>query len=74
MGVRIIYGEDYTALYCSTTMTAFGPVIENVETAEEFLEWLPRDARQYSDAELSHKYSDFLAEREAHERADAPSE
>ena len=59
MGVRIIAGDDYAALYCSTTMTAFGPVLNDSEEAEGFLEWLPDDARSYSEPELEQKLSEF---------------
>ena len=66
MGVRVIHDteDDYTALYCSTTMVAFGPVFGNdekhgknsQECALAFLHWLRvnghRDARSYTDSEL----------------------
>jgi hypothetical protein len=76
MGVRIIESnsdsDDYAVLYCSTTMTAFGPVFDNAGEAEEFLEWLPGDARSYSDAELRDKIAEFrdtAEERAAEKRA-----
>jgi hypothetical protein len=68
MGVRIIVADDTfpygtaAVLYCSTTMTAFGPLFADREEAEKFLEWLhPLDARTLSDAGLEGKYSDFRA-------------
>ena len=46
MGVRIINGTDEAALYCSTTMWAFGPVFDDYDSAESFLEWWKaKDAR-----------------------------
>ena len=60
MSVSIIEGEDYFALYCSTTMFAFGPLFGSefeVEQIQEFLEWLPQDARRYEDDELVHLQS-----------------
>ena len=56
MSVSIIEGEDYLALYCSTTMFAFGPLFGSdvtVEEVQQFLEWLPQDARRYEDDELA---------------------
>ena len=63
-------------LFCSTTDWAFGPVFydeENhdaYERAEAFLEWLREngkvgpltytDAREFTDSELEHKYSEWL--------------
>lgn len=67
MGVRIIGlgGEpgDNVCLYCSTTMWAFGPVFEDAEAAEAFLEWMqPNDPRIYSEQELRAKYHTWLEE------------
>ncbi|HMA74379.1 MAG TPA: hypothetical protein VKP67_23250 [Xanthobacteraceae bacterium] len=59
MGVRIIADENYAALYCSTTMFAFGPVMTDYEEAEGFLEWLPSDARSYSEPELELKLGEY---------------
>lgn len=46
MGVRVIAGEDYAALYDSVRMTAFGPVFSDCElfatpgeAARDFLDW-----------------------------------
>jgi hypothetical protein len=68
MGVRIIRGEDYAAIYCSTSMTAFGPVFADGDEADEFLQWLEEkthtDARLFDDSELHCKYCDYLVERE----------
>ena len=68
MGVRVIRGEDYAVIYCSTSMTAFGPVFADGDEADEFLTWLDEtthtDARLFSDSELHNKYCDYLSERE----------
>jgi hypothetical protein len=65
MGVRILSGDkpwDGAVLYCSVSMWAFGPVFENEDQAQEFLNWLaPVDARSInSDRELENKYVEFL--------------
>lgn len=64
MAVRIITGEDgEQVLYDSVTMTAFGVVHEDEDFAyESFLEWLKKDARSYSDAELNSLYYEWLKE------------
>jgi hypothetical protein len=51
MGVRIT-DADNVALYCSTTGVAFSPVFMDYMAAEDFLEWLQKDARLYTEAEL----------------------
>jgi hypothetical protein len=50
MGCRIIVGREDSGngrecavLYCSTTGQAFGPVLDSLEEAEEFMEWLESD-------------------------------
>lgn len=65
MAVRIITGEDgEQVLYDSVTMTAFGVVHEYEDFAyESFLEWLKKDARSYSDAELNSLYYEWLKEK-----------
>jgi hypothetical protein len=66
VGVRIIYGEGTASMYCSTTDIAFGPVFYDSDDhiAEErvaaFIDWLSKDARQYSDEELLVKYAEFI--------------
>lgn len=65
MSVQISRGADEQILYCSTTMSAFGPVHTSEEfDLEDFLEYLPLDARTYSDAELAHEYYAWLAKME----------
>jgi hypothetical protein len=75
MGVRILHDRDqnYAALYCSTSDVAFGPLFDDSDDhehdAEEralaFLRWLPKDARQYDDAELQGKFSEWLVQEPA---------
>jgi hypothetical protein len=66
MSVRILEDrESFEAcFYCSTSMWAFGPVMANIEQAEAFLDWLPRDPREYNDNELESKYAEFLHARD----------
>jgi hypothetical protein len=54
MGYRIITDntQGYSCLFCSTSMTAFGPVFDEDESIEEFLEWLGDDPRKLSAHEL----------------------
>lgn len=78
MGVRIL-GNRTTALYCSTTDWAFGPVIyedsqhDAEERAEAFLRWLgPRDPRRFTDTELQNAYSQWLAQEAEQWKAEGP--
>jgi hypothetical protein len=71
MGCRILYDSesDYAALYCSTTMVAFGPIFHDEgegadAEAEAFMKWLVRDPRTLSDGELQAAYSEWLGVRE----------
>lgn len=73
MGVRIIHDreDDYAALYCSTTMTAFGDVfsgeeklgLDAGEVANRFLAWLEAnkhtDARRYDADEFGAVISEW---------------
>jgi len=68
MGVRVLYDRNdrMAALYCSTTGKAFGPIFHDrditdaIELAENFLQWLEKDARKYSDSELMDEYNRFM--------------
>lgn len=63
MGCRILHDsrDGYTAFYCSTTMTAFGPVMGSLTEAEAFLKYIdPADPRNYSAAELATKHTEFV--------------
>lgn len=61
MGVRLIVAEndDYTAMYDSTTMRAFGPVFLHGESAEAFLKWLGVDPRILDEDVLADRVSEF---------------
>jgi len=63
MGVRITH--DCVTLYCSTSGWAFGPVFEDADQAEAFLEWtkkhVGRDLRLLSDEELETEYRKWLS-------------
>lgn len=78
MGVRIIEDrEDGSAvLYCSTTMRAFGPVFEDRDEVEAFLEWYDRgtDLRLLSDARMEEVVSRFRLGREEWEAEKAAAE
>ena len=63
MGVRVISDTETgeSALYCSTTMWAFGPVFSDADQAEAFLDWMePTDVRSLTDQALTARYLDFL--------------
>jgi len=63
MAVSYIENSDgEKALYCTTSMHAFGPILYADDDVEDFLEWLPNDARSYSD--LDSKYYEWRQERE----------
>lgn len=57
---RIISDGDFSCLYCSTTMVAFGPVHSGEKSLEDFLEWLPMDARRYDQYDLINQYYRWL--------------
>ena len=63
MGIDIIENEEngYKAMYCNTTMWAFGGVFYEDEEPQEFLDWLPQDARRYEDNELESLMSKWRA-------------
>ena len=70
MGVRILEGTGEgdsrgAVLYCSVTDWAFGPLFEDGDQAQEFLDWLVYDPRSLSDAEMEAKYSEFLKARQS---------
>ena len=56
MAVRIIADNHGAILYCSTDMQAFGPVFDDPYAAEDFLTWLPEDARTLSEGDLDDAY------------------
>jgi phage terminase Nu1 subunit (DNA packaging protein) len=72
MGIRILQGYEHehsitksAIMFSSSTDWAFGPVFmdeddhDAFDRAQMFIEWLPRDAREYEDNELERKYSEF---------------
>lgn len=59
MAVRAISDRWYTVLYCSTTMQPLSLILDADEDWEGFLEWLPMDARAYSDKDLNNKYYEW---------------
>lgn len=60
MACKILEAKDGSAIfYCSSSMWAFGPVMESVEEAEAFAKWLPGDPRTYEDNKLEAKYYEF---------------
>ena len=61
MGVHILHDPtyDYCCFYCSVTMWAFGPIMYSPDEAEEFLEYLKKDPREYKDKELENEYYTF---------------
>lgn len=60
MGCRILSGDEGAVLFCSTSMTAFGPVFESGDHAEDFVKWLGDDPRHLTDRELADKYVCWL--------------
>jgi hypothetical protein len=76
MGVRIIQADGEgdsqgACLYCSTSMWAFGPIFEDRDQAEAFLQYLGHvDPRTLSDGDLETKYADFLVSLEEQEKAE----
>lgn len=69
MGNRIIVGNldqgngvECAIFYDSVTDVVFGPLMTDLEEAESFEEWLPKDARKYKVEELIKllkKFRDF---------------
>lgn len=71
MGCQIIVGNlcqgdgtECAVFYDSVTDTAFGMIMENLEEAESFQEWLEDDPRTYDVKNLIGLYSEFKEERE----------
>ena len=85
MGVRIFVGresglddaDDQAVLICSTSGTAFGPIMDSYETAAAFLAWHHErphtDVRECSSGDLEDRYWTFKAEpRHEPQRAKCP--
>jgi len=61
MAVKVLTDEDgYQCLYCTTSMMAFGRVHEGEFDLNDFLEFLPQDARLYTESELNAKYYEWI--------------
>jgi rubrerythrin len=58
-------GDNYVAMYDSTTMWAFGPVFDDTEDAEAFINYAGRadgrDLRIIPDNEMEKLFGDFMA-------------
>ncbi len=71
MGVRIWEGtldggrREAAGLYCSTTDWAFGPLFDDYEEADAFLEYLPCDPRSIKDSDLEDHFGAFKKMRAA---------
>lgn len=67
MGVHVLGNDDGAALYCSTSMWAFGPVFSSTEDAEFFLAWHNErhggGVRKLTDSELSALHSQWIVSR-----------
>jgi len=70
MACRILESKDGQAVfYCSTTDWAFGPVMQSVDEAESFREWLGRDPRIVEDIGKQYElYREHVATEAALER------
>ena len=65
MGVSILEDMNgYKAMYCNTTMWAFGGIFYDGEDVWEFIDWLRSDPRLYTDNDLCIKISEWRAEKE----------
>ena len=69
MGCQIIHGNQgepdgmpCAVLFCSTTMTAFGPVMGSDEEAQAFIRFVPGDPRNHPSAYLNDLYSAFVTQ------------
>ena len=55
MSIEIIDNGEYKALFCNTTMWAFGGVFYEHEDAQNFMNWLGVDARTLTNEAFSEK-------------------
>lgn len=60
MGCRILADKNLAVFYCSTSMSAFGPVMFGEAQAERFMESPSQDPRAYPETELSRRWEEFL--------------
>lgn len=59
MSIGTIMDTNYQVMYCTTTMTAFGPVFDISEDVEAFCEWLEVDPRSITSRELAAKVCEW---------------
>lgn len=60
MGVSILEDKNgYKAMYCNTTMWAFGGIFYGDEDVDDFLEWLQDGPRRFNDRDLEIKISEW---------------
>ena len=71
MGCRILEGDSGAVLYCSTTNWAFGPIFEDYEKADAFIEHCDKDPRKYSKEELKECHQQWIEEEASEAAADA---
>ena len=69
MAIEILHDRYNTVaiMFCNTSDWAFGPVVRSEEhvASEElelFVNWLPLDAREFTDADLESRYAKFRDE------------
>jgi hypothetical protein len=76
MGVEIIHSENAdgfcrAVFICTTSDSAFGPVMRSYDEADEFLQWLPLDPRRYAPGTLDSLYMDYR--KDSSETAQCPT-
>lgn len=62
MGLRIIKDAEnnYSVMYCSTSMECFGPVFYEDEDIQDFLDWYGKeDPRSLTQSELTNKVNEW---------------
>lgn len=64
MGTHLVVGKKKVALWCSTSVWAFGPVFDSEEEAEDFLAFCSGDPRGWDDATLRRVHRAWQLSRE----------
>ena len=61
MSIEILTDTEkgYQCMFCNTTMWAFGGIFKEDEDVENFLEWLPNDARTYKGFKLENLINEW---------------
>ena len=73
MSIRVIHGDEGSVLFCDLAKMAFGPVFEDGEDPDEFLDWIEQlyhdrgyrgtvDVRQFSERRLSELVDEWRRE------------